>query len=590
MSDVFISYARSTEAQARRIADALRALGYVVWRDDELPANRPYAQVIEERLERARAVLVLWSADAVKSQWVCSEANHAREASKLVQARVQAVRPPMPFDQIQCADLSQWTSREDDPNWQNVLASIAELTDPAGAPQARPPPGPARSRAGLAWTLAAMIGVVVLALAIGGGFVAWRGSRKPAEPAASLRSVALLPIENLTGDASLDAQTDKLTQDATYVLGRSGFLSLPPRNAVIAQNGKPADEQAVGKALHVRNVVTVSLTKSDADYRISLQMVDSATGEVVTTRDVGAAGSQGALPERRLALLLFEEISHAVIKRWSDAELAKPANDQDPENLLARVYKLMVESRRQDIPQTQRMIQAARATLAGGLLADFEGRVCYYDAGLIDAGYAVSAVQRAQWAEAALDAAERSLTLRPGTSSPHDCRATVFTQLERWDEGIAEARYIIANFPLTANGYSALAQLELARGQFGPALKDFQELAARTGGADSSLGPTQLFLGDIAGATTALRDAAAADPKDPTAPFFLAAALELSGQPQPAQAEAALYRKLKTDDSAWRLLALSHEPAFTARAQVLRKALHAAGLDDPAAAAAPGAK
>ena len=63
MSDVFISYARSTEREARQIAEALRALGIGVWRDDELPAHRDYSEVIEERLRSAKAVLVLWSAE-----------------------------------------------------------------------------------------------------------------------------------------------------------------------------------------------------------------------------------------------------------------------------------------------------------------------------------------------------------------------------------------------------------------------------------------------------------------------------------------------------------------------------------------------
>ena len=49
MSDVFISYARSTAPQAQAVAEALRALGYDVWRDDELPAHRAYGEVIEER-------------------------------------------------------------------------------------------------------------------------------------------------------------------------------------------------------------------------------------------------------------------------------------------------------------------------------------------------------------------------------------------------------------------------------------------------------------------------------------------------------------------------------------------------------------
>jgi adenylate cyclase len=49
MSHIFISYARSTAPRAQQIAEALRALGYQVWRDDELPAHRSYAEVIEER-------------------------------------------------------------------------------------------------------------------------------------------------------------------------------------------------------------------------------------------------------------------------------------------------------------------------------------------------------------------------------------------------------------------------------------------------------------------------------------------------------------------------------------------------------------
>ena len=41
MSDIFISYARSTADQAQPVAEALRGLGYGVWRDDELPAHAP---------------------------------------------------------------------------------------------------------------------------------------------------------------------------------------------------------------------------------------------------------------------------------------------------------------------------------------------------------------------------------------------------------------------------------------------------------------------------------------------------------------------------------------------------------------------
>ena len=94
MSDIFISYARPNEPLARKAAEALRTAGYAVWRDDELPAHRAYSDVIEERIKSAKAVLVLWSNEAVKSQWVRAEADAARELGTLVQVSIDGVLTP----------------------------------------------------------------------------------------------------------------------------------------------------------------------------------------------------------------------------------------------------------------------------------------------------------------------------------------------------------------------------------------------------------------------------------------------------------------------------------------------------------------
>jgi hypothetical protein len=212
MSDIFISYARSTEARARQVAEALADLGYDVWRDDALPAHQAYAEVIQERLDAAKAVLVLWSADAVKSQWVRSEANRAREEGKLVQARLDACAPPMPFDQIQCADLNGWTGG-DAPGWRKVVASLATLMEvehgrppPASSPSPRvQPPTKSAVRHG------PIIGAVALALILVAAFCAWALLHETTNSGRSLRSVAVLPIHNLTGDIGADAVADRIT-------------------------------------------------------------------------------------------------------------------------------------------------------------------------------------------------------------------------------------------------------------------------------------------------------------------------------------------------------------------------------------------
>jgi adenylate cyclase len=132
MTDVFLSYSRSSLASARRISDLLEAAGYSVWFDEDLPAHRPYSDVIEEQLEKARAVVVLWSREGAQSQWVRSEANRARETGRLVQIRLDDARLPMPFDQIQCADLRGWRGKNSSAAWGSVLSGIAALTNDEG--------------------------------------------------------------------------------------------------------------------------------------------------------------------------------------------------------------------------------------------------------------------------------------------------------------------------------------------------------------------------------------------------------------------------------------------------------------------------
>jgi tetratricopeptide (TPR) repeat protein len=140
MADIFLSYARPDVASAERVARELGKSGWTVWYDRELPAHRPYSDVIANELETASAVLVLWSGAAGGSEWVRSEANRARELHKLVQARIDGVRLPMPFDQIQCADLRGWRGRDRHTGWRQVSKSVDSLIgQPAKEREVRTP-------------------------------------------------------------------------------------------------------------------------------------------------------------------------------------------------------------------------------------------------------------------------------------------------------------------------------------------------------------------------------------------------------------------------------------------------------------------
>lgn len=108
MTDVFISYAREDRARARMLGDALEARGLSVWWDRKIEPGRTYADVIQDQLDRAKSVVVLWSKHSVVSEWVKNEAAAALESDILVPALIDAVKLPLDFRHKQTVDLIGW--------------------------------------------------------------------------------------------------------------------------------------------------------------------------------------------------------------------------------------------------------------------------------------------------------------------------------------------------------------------------------------------------------------------------------------------------------------------------------------------------
>ena len=233
MSDVFVSYARADEPQAERVADALRALGYRVWRDDELPAHRAYADVIEERLKSAKAVVVLWSAEAAKSQWVRAEADAARSLGTLVQGVLDGNMPPMPFNQIQCADLKGWKGKDETPGWKKLVASVAAL---AG------------------------------------------GESKESSARRRRTSVCVLPFQNMSGDPEQEYFSDGISEDITTDLSKVSALEVIARNTAFTFKGQAVDVCDVARKLGVSHVLEGSVRKAGSRVRVTAQLIDGDGG------------------------------------------------------------------------------------------------------------------------------------------------------------------------------------------------------------------------------------------------------------------------------------------------------------------------
>ncbi|MEA3013222.1 MAG: hypothetical protein QOD42_1767 [Sphingomonadales bacterium] len=138
MSDVFISYSRENQEVVRRLAEAVKRLGYDVWWDDQLPPHLSYGDVISQKVGGAKAAIVVWSANAAQSEWVRAEADMARNQKKLIQTSIDGRDPPMPFNQLHYVSLADWDGSDDHPGWSKVKESLFALCGPPGAEAAIP--------------------------------------------------------------------------------------------------------------------------------------------------------------------------------------------------------------------------------------------------------------------------------------------------------------------------------------------------------------------------------------------------------------------------------------------------------------------
>ena len=128
--DVFISYAKGDRARASELASALDAQGWSVWWDRDIPPGRTFDDVIEEALTQARCVVVLWSAESLKSRWVRAEASAAAERGTLVPALIEAVTIPLEFRRVEAADLRDWHGDRTHPELRQLIDTLDGLIRP----------------------------------------------------------------------------------------------------------------------------------------------------------------------------------------------------------------------------------------------------------------------------------------------------------------------------------------------------------------------------------------------------------------------------------------------------------------------------
>jgi len=142
MADIFVSYASKDRDLVKPLVEALMADGWSVWWDLRIGAGATFDREIERELDAAKCVVVVWSKNAIDSEYVRNEAHEGYDQNKLVPLRIDDVKPPLAFRRLQVADLVEWpTSHGDLEMLRNSIRICIQGadTEPQGTQESAPP-------------------------------------------------------------------------------------------------------------------------------------------------------------------------------------------------------------------------------------------------------------------------------------------------------------------------------------------------------------------------------------------------------------------------------------------------------------------
>jgi adenylate cyclase len=123
--------------------------------------------------------------------------------------------------------------------------------------------------------------VRVYRLVIDGQAPAPRAATPHSAAAPDRPSIAVLPCQNMSGEAEQEYFSDGITEDIITDLSKLSGLLVIARNSTFTYKGKPADVREVGKRFAVSHVLEGSVRRAGGRVRITAQLLEAASAHHV---------------------------------------------------------------------------------------------------------------------------------------------------------------------------------------------------------------------------------------------------------------------------------------------------------------------
>lgn len=515
---VFLSYASEDSEAVRRMADALAAAGVEAWFDQsELRGGDAWDQKIRQQIRDCQLFVPVISARTQERL-----EGYFRREWKLACDRTDDMAGGVPFlvpviiDDTANASAQvpekfrhvQWTRLQDDkaiPAFVDLikvlLAPGATATGPSSAQVSTPP----RRRRLVALLAAAVVGIAAASFVVVTRFNEQRrvqvASPAPLIPAATNRSIAVLPFVDLSERHDQEYFADGMAEEVSDLLSRIPNLEVIGRTSAFQFKNHSEDLRSIGKKLGAANIVEGSVRKADTRIRVTAQLVDAASGarrwSETYERDFGDV------------LLMQDEIATSI----------------------ARALQVAVDADSRRAPRPLQNTEAYRHYLRGRAAYDrldgdgmLEARTEFEQALALDPSFLPAAealaLAHAQTAlnqlepsglawKRAQEAAEQALRIDANSAPAHAVSALRHAEHEYdWESADAEMQKALASNPRNSDILDFAARLAIHRGRTVEALRNIDaslSLDPLNPYAFNTKGMILFLSGDLPKAELALR-------------------------------------------------------------------------------------
>jgi TolB-like protein len=360
------------------------------------------------------------------------------------------------------------------------------------------------------------IGLALLAIAGYFGFTRWRSDQ---DKGTGIRSIVVLPFENLSGDPGQDYFAESITEDLIDNLGRISPLRVISRTSALSYKGAQKTLPQIASELSVDGVVEGAVQRDQYQVQVSVRLIDARTDHPIWVHTYVRSVTDNLILQGELAQVIAEQVRLNVAPNAQAPLVRVRSVNSKAENQYMRG---MLSIDANDPHGAMNYFQAAiaadpdfaepHAALAHCWgRAGKSGEMAYKDAFARQKSEALRAIElndslaegHGELAEADMNldwdwsTAEaeykRAIALNPSSAPIHESYAGLLQRMGRFPEAIAETQRGMELDPVSARSFWNAATIYYSARQYDKGLP----LAEKADALSGSRGEASLIIGEI---------------------------------------------------------------------------------------------